>query len=665
MATTLGQVSATIALDVSRWRRGANQAAASNRKLERSMARMGRNIDRQTRTLGNAARGLRTIALVGVAASGVLAAMARRAIQATDELSKMSRRIDTSVELLQALQFAAASYNISQSQMTRGFIKFRSELAAIKSGTYSEAETYIRDLDAGLLSLLVSTESTEDAFRKLLNALSGADTDKALAILNLLFSKRAGASILQVVSEAPRGLDTYIDRVKELGGLTSEQAFLLEDVNQKFTDLGFAFGNSLKKAIVDNREAVKNMLDSLTRLAVDVAPKLVDLFGALVKASEKIAENARPIVGVIGAYFAGKIGGNVGGGLGGLIGRRGAAYGKFFGSAAAGVGGYFAATRAYDNFNRRKLPGGATVDSNGVITFQPPRIVQAHTGTPTNTQLFGADTAANIATIADRLSSNFELLERGGRRRLEDLRGLTPRQEAQRSVADLLESMRKPFEDLRAELQRSGGTPTQIGRLDQVIADLDLSKYDEWIEKLTEGNQKIKDFQTEQARVSELAGGIANAFEQGLDILIQTGDFAKGLRSILGGIISQIIRTQLISPIATNFGDFVSGFFGGEKALGGPVIGGAAYLVGETGPEFFRPNSSGRIVSNSEIRNYGGGSGQVVFNLINTGGDKEVDHTQTNIDLERGIADVFIKDLRDKGDIYTYMESTFDIKGRN
>lgn len=39
----------------------------------------------------------------------------------------------------------------------------------------------------------------------------------------------------------------------------------------------------------------------------------------------------------------------------------------------------------------------------------------------------------------------------------------------------------------------------------------------------------------------------------------------------------------------------VGGLFGGARAEGGPVLGGGAYLVGERGPEVFRPNGAGVI----------------------------------------------------------------------
>ena len=53
----------------------------------------------------------------------------------------------------------------------------------------------------------------------------------------------------------------------------------------------------------------------------------------------------------------------------------------------------------------------------------------------------------------------------------------------------------------------------------------------------------------------------------------------------------------------------VSGVFSGARAEGGPVTGGGAYLVGERGPEVFRPASAG------SIEPLGGGGVSVTVNV--------------------------------------------------
>ena len=49
------------------------------------------------------------------------------------------------------------------------------------------------------------------------------------------------------------------------------------------------------------------------------------------------------------------------------------------------------------------------------------------------------------------------------------------------------------------------------------------------------------------------------------------------------------------------------------RALGGPMVGGQSYLVGEKGPEIFTPGTSGNMTANDKI---GGGTTNVTFNIV-------------------------------------------------
>lgn len=69
---------------------------------------------------------------------------------------------------------------------------------------------------------------------------------------------------------------------------------------------------------------------------------------------------------------------------------------------------------------------------------------------------------------------------------------------------------------------------------------------------------------TERAAVSALAGALRPA--------------AAGSQGGLSGAIQAAMSS-----------------FGGARADGGPVLGGGAYLVGERGPEVFRPATGGEI----------------------------------------------------------------------
>lgn len=96
------------------------------------------------------------------------------------------------------------------------------------------------------------------------------------------------------------------------------------------------------------------------------------------------------------------------------------------------------------------------------------------------------------------------------------------------------------------------------------------------------------------ARVQELI----NAFRQLSEGLGAYNSVGSNVNIITQGLSTgQFSLGQVLSAagnaIASEFG------IGGTRAMGGPVQGGKAYLVGERGPELFVPGSSGMVLPNS------------------------------------------------------------------
>jgi len=70
--------------------------------------------------------------------------------------------------------------------------------------------------------------------------------------------------------------------------------------------------------------------------------------------------------------------------------------------------------------------------------------------------------------------------------------------------------------------------------------------------------------------------------------------------SILGDFDRVATSQFIIKPVESMVGSLVSSLLpiGGARASGGPVEAGAAYLVGEQGPELFVPSTGGAIAPN-------------------------------------------------------------------
>jgi len=94
---------------------------------------------------------------------------------------------------------------------------------------------------------------------------------------------------------------------------------------------------------------------------------------------------------------------------------------------------------------------------------------------------------------------------------------------------------------------------------------------------------------------------------RGLVDAIRGGDFLSILEGVFG-IVGQLGGLSGQGGLLGKIGDF----FGGARAMGGPVSAGKAYLVGERGPELFTPGQSGRITANDNLR---GGGPSITVNV--------------------------------------------------
>jgi len=97
---------------------------------------------------------------------------------------------------------------------------------------------------------------------------------------------------------------------------------------------------------------------------------------------------------------------------------------------------------------------------------------------------------------------------------------------------------------------------------------------------------------------------------------------AELARAVIGAVNAGAGGTSgaggLGAAVAAAVSGLVGARFSGSRAEGGPVMGGGAYLVGERGPEVFRPTGAGSIEAGGV--GAGGVGPQVTINLRMDGG---------------------------------------------
>lgn len=116
-------------------------------------------------------------------------------------------------------------------------------------------------------------------------------------------------------------------------------------------------------------------------------------------------------------------------------------------------------------------------------------------------------------------------------------------------------------------------------------------------------------------------------FAKGLDGMLQ--GFADTLRRMAAEALSAQILGNIFGSggAASGFLGSIFGGIAGARANGGPVSGGSTYLVGERGPELFRPSASGTIIPNHALPT---GGASVSVNIINNSNSQVSTRQGTN-----------------------------------
>ena len=106
----------------------------------------------------------------------------------------------------------------------------------------------------------------------------------------------------------------------------------------------------------------------------------------------------------------------------------------------------------------------------------------------------------------------------------------------------------------------------------------------------------------EAAKAFNIANAIMNTYMAATKALA-TYPFPFGLIAAAGAVAAGLAQVAQIR----------SQTYSG-RALGGPVMGGKSYVVGESGPELFTPSTTGSITRNSDLQ--GGGTTNVNFTIV-------------------------------------------------
>lgn len=544
-------------------------------QLEAQTAKYSADLDKAKRKLGMFERSTKqTLRDIGkafaqfAAASGVaLTAFAKSALDNADELSKMSQKVGISTEALSQLDYAAKISGASIEELRKGFVRLSKNALDASAGLAAPKRAF----DALGISVKKADgnfKGTEELLLEIADAYAGLEDGAGKAAISQDLFGRAGAQLIPLLNQGRDGIEKLKKEADALGLTLSTSAGLAAE---EFNDNIERLTSVLKGAFNQALQQVLPVMESFSVRAVDAATSS----GKMSQAAQVMATGFRILISaaiVLAESFR-------------LVGEG-------IGAAAAA----FAAVIQGDF--RRALDILTTNAQDGID-----QVKQSWE----DLKLTWSDGAGQMATAT----------EQSGERIRKSLQYTT---DATAAANEELERQTALLKMQGASRYAGGGGALPTNAPLDPTADIrgmgDPYGISVKVEEIKDKLQEVNEFGLEAARnmQSAFADFLFDPFKDGLDGMLR--GFADTIRRMVAEIASQQLLTSFFGALAGSGNSFLSGigsFFGGGKAMGGPVSSSKAYIVGERGPGLLM-GASGRIVPGTDI---GGGGGLVVSPVYN------------------------------------------------
>jgi hypothetical protein len=238
--------------------------------LANSTAAAGSEIGALAGPIGIAVLAVAALVAGVIVASNEIFDLAKRAADVQGRLLDLSQQTGVAVETLAALEIGFRKTGGSIDSAVQSLGTFQSNLSESFEDRGSKAALTLRQLG-------VDATDTETALRQTIAALARMPEGfEQTARARALFG-RGAAAFLAIAKETGGDLDKITERLKQLGGVTTEEAKLADEFNDQLVDLDIQLRGLGTKAI----PVVLDVLKDLSKFLADNRVLFIELQGAV------------------------------------------------------------------------------------------------------------------------------------------------------------------------------------------------------------------------------------------------------------------------------------------------------------------------------------------------------------------------------------------------
>lgn len=494
-----------------------------------------------------ASKALGALAVYAGAAGAALTQMVRSSLQDADQLNKLSKSVGITVENLSGLKYAAELADIGVEDLSTGLTRLIANAADTARGTGESRKAF----DALGISVTRNNGVMKNG-DELLSEIAGRfseipDSAEKTALAVDLFG-RAGAKMIPLLNEGADGLEKFKQEAQKMGlVISTDTAQASERFNDNITRLKLSvtgFGNNVTAQLLPTLESLSNILiNNVTNL------------GGVGRAAELAASGLR------------------------LLLTSGTIIVTVFDTLGKALGGIGAALVA--------LASGQFRQSLTIIKEATGDFLSTTRNAATTILDIWDETATAAADAAPKQAAQLS----------------SPIVAAQKETSAALSAyildLQRAYDTRQALIEASdAGISEGLKESTKVIESN--------IEAIGDKSMVVEGTMSEFARSAaqnmqtHFANFLFDPFESGVKGMLK--GFVDTIRRMAAEIAASKVFEFLGSKSGTGgVAGFIGSLFGGFKASGGPVSAGKSYVVGEQGPEVFRPTSSGQIIPNGQV----------------------------------------------------------------
>lgn len=576
-------------------------------------------------------------ASLGVAlGAGAFVSGIKGVIDGADQLQKASQKYGVAVEQLSALKYAGELSDVGLEAIGNGLKKLSTNMLDTAADT-GEAKDAFKALGIGVKDATGGLKSSDAVLAEIADRFAGMEDGAGKTAIAVKLFGRAGADLIPLLNQGSRGMAEMKEEAERLGAIVGgDLATKSAEFNDNLTRLSASMGAfkiALAGGVIEKLVDLTNALVESTKAADGFWKGLLLLGGDQannpVRALEEVKarlENLKKLKSEIEGTFVNKsvlrdvpfLG--TAGDLKNLEGQIAFAEKQRNAlQALADRRGAFDFGPAVWEPDKKKalVPPGKEKKETDDEVRQMQALGNQYESLWKSAEKYAAGLDAQLEKGRALTQSEQMLLEVERLLPAEwaaSVKPLIERANALEKTARLMEEGRKLTESTRTPIEVLAAEQIHLNELldaraiswdvyaREVFAAQD--SYDAANKKLKETTDEMTEFAKQAARNMQDAMGdfFFDAMEGKLDDL--AGNFTKTINRM----VANLMASQLMNFLTGDFGktgqmggalgNIFGSLFGGARAGGGPVSAGSAYLVGEEGPELFRPNQSGTIIPN-------------------------------------------------------------------